>query len=321
MRLKSGNTGGGRGVDETSPPCVKEALVKRFAAIRLALATLALASVLAPMLLAPLPSSAAPAVPKQSLAVLIVSDGKTYAQRLKEEQIIALIHKSLDDQGLPREMMPILTYHTNQPTERAYCQKTLGIRPNDLVFLGLAQHKDHVVRKIMLRVPNVKDPEQAVASLFERAIAVLTGTSPSPTGASPSPSWTETPEAPNDPDIPAFPPSSPTSSTRIQSAVLCRAVNASGQPLEARSEFGTSDTFYVSLEIKGLRYGTVLEARWYGGGALVNKGRLVSNRVGDYYAWFSMAPTGSWKPGSYRVVLYVDGQQQATQYFRVTDHE
>lgn len=303
------------------PSCAKEALVKRFVAFRIGLATLALACLFAPVLLAPRPSSAAPAVPKQSLAVLIVSDGKTYAQRLKEEQIIALIHKSLDDQGLPREMMPILTYHTSQPAERAYCQKTLGIRPDDLVFLGLAQHKEHVVKKIMLRVPNVKDPEQAVATLFERAIAVLTGTSPSPTGTNPSSTWSEAPESPEFPDSPAFPQSSSGSGTRIQSAVLCRAVNSSGQPLEARSEFGTGDTFYVSLEIKGLRYGTVLEARWYGGGALVNKGRLVSNRVGDYYAWFSMAPTGSWKPGSYRVVLYVDGQQQATQYFRVTDRD
>ena len=297
--------------------------MNRLAMIRLVLAAFVLGGLLAPTLLAAAPSVAAPApaVTKQSLAVLIVSDGKTYAQRLKEEQIIALIHKSLDDQGLPREMMPILTYHTSQPSERAYCEKSLGIRGSDLVFLGLAQHKNMVVKKVMLRVPNVKDPVKDVGTLIERAIAILTGTSPSPGASSPTSNWSEAPESPDEPSFPSSPSSPTGTGTRIQSAVLCRAVNSSGQPLEARSEFGTNDTFYVSLEIKGLRYGTVLEARWYSSGALVNKGRLVSNRVGDFYAWFSMAPTSTWKPGSYRVVLFVDGQQQATQYFRVTDRD
>lgn len=259
------------------------------------------------------PSWAAPA--KSTYAVLIVSDSRAKAQRVKEEQIVELIHKSLDDQGLPREVLPILTYHTNQPGERAYCEKALGIKTSDLVFLGLAQHKDFVVKKVMLRVPNVVDPVKSVGTLFERAVAVLSKID-RPTS---SPAASTSPDIPDMPPLPSStPPPAPSTGARIRVAVMCHGVNSSGQPLDHSSDFSASDTFHVSCEVKGLRYGTVLEARWYSGKSLLNKGRLVSNKEGDYYAWFSMAPTGRWKTGTYRVDLYVDGEQQASQFFRVT---
>lgn len=253
------------------------------------------------------PSVAAPAARPQSLAVLIVSDGRTRAQLQKEEQMIALIHQSLDNQGLPREVLPILTYHTNRPNERAYCERTLNIRARDLVFLGLAQHQNQVVKKVILRESNVKNAQQAVARLFERAVAVLTGATPVAT--------------PTAPTTPAYTPTPALEGTRIISATLCRGVNAAGEPLERTGEFAPGDTFYVSCDIKGLRYGTQLEARWYGEGTHIYTGRLVSNRVGDYFAWFSMSPASVWTPGTYKVTLYIDGQQQATEFFRVNDRE
>jgi hypothetical protein len=259
------------------------------------------------LLLATLMPRVALGAPAQSLAVLIVSDGRSAAQKAKEEQMIHLIHKSLDDQGLPREVLPILTYHTNKADERIYLERTLGIKTKDLVFLGLAQHQNLVVKKVILREPNVGNPEDAVASLFQRAVAVLTGVNPDVT---PSPDQT-----------PIYTPHTTSSSTRIMSAVLCRAVNAAGEPLERTSDFSPRDAFYVSCDVRGLRQGTVLEAKWYSGSTLIKSGRLVSDKVGDYYAWFAMQPLTTWLPGTYKVSLFVNGQQQASEYFRVNDRE
>lgn len=142
-------------------------------------------------LLVPRPSGAAPDT--RTLAVLIVSDGRTAAHLQKEEQIIQFIHDSLDEQGMPHSALPILTYHTNRPDERIYCEKRLGIRSRDLVFLGLAQHQNQVVKKVILREPNVRDPKQAVMALIARAVAVW---KPTPSVSPPTPT----------PDVPVYTP-------------------------------------------------------------------------------------------------------------------
>lgn len=283
--------------------------------------------VLAPLVLVPLISLASTArstANTKSLVVLIVSNRDSKAQRLKEEQMITLIHQSLDEQGLPREVLPILTYHTNKRVEKAYCEKTLGIHEKDLVFLGLAQHKNLVVKKVVLRETNVKDATQAVGDLFGRAVAVLSGASPKSAPTSPRPEESPTSDdapPPKEPDdTPPQPSSKPQPAiARVSSAVICRGVNGRGEPSARTSNFSARDTFFVSFELTGLRHGTSIEAKWYGARGLIRSGHMVSDKTGSWPGWFSLAPSTRWAPGTYRVTLYVDGQQQTTQYFRVID--
>jgi len=251
------------------------------------------------------------------LAVLIVGDESSKALRQKEEEVVALIRQSMAEQGLPKEVLPILVYHMNKPKERAYCEKVLKIKRTQLLFLGLAEHKNLVVRKVIVREPNVKNPETAVVNLFRQAVAIITGIPPEdiPTpGKTTPPTQEPTHEPTHEPS-----PTGNADDIHVDNAVMCQAVDGRGAPQGKTDVFAPEDTFYVSMEIYGLEVGTVIEARWYSGRELLNMKRLVSDKVGDYYAWFSQAPERRWAPGRYRVAISVNGQYKETVYFRVSE--
>ncbi len=264
------------------------------------------------------PARSLPTLSPKNLAILIVSDSSSLAQRRKENQIVELIHRGLDDQGLPHSLLPILVYHMNKPAERAYCIHTLHIRPSDLVFVGLAEQRGDVVRSVILRETNVHDPAAAVASLLDKAIALITGSHSPTSNSSPSSPITPmgTPTVPPSPDY-----NSPqgTHGPHIVTAEMCHGVTNGGDPVRRGSSFTPRETFYVAFDVSGLHQGTLITAQWYYGATLIRNGRIVSNRIGSSQGWFSLSPATYWRTGMYRVLIFVDGVQQATQYFRVTN--
>lgn len=251
------------------------------------------------------------------LAILIVGDENSKALRQKEEEVVALIRQSMAEQGLPKEVLPILVYHMNKKSERAYCEKVLKIKPTQLLFLGLAEHKNLVVRKVIVREPNVKNPETAVVNLFRQAVAIITGIPPedipTPDKTTP-PTKVPTPEPSNDRT-----PTAGADDIHVDNAVMCQAVDGRGAPQRKTDVFDPEDTFFVSMEVYGLQVGTVVEARWYTGRDLIRSSRIVSDKVGDYYAWFSLEPERRWGPGRYRIAISVNGQYKETVYFRVSE--
>lgn len=249
------------------------------------------------------------------LAILIVGDENSKALRQKEEEVVALIRQSMAEQGLPKEVLPILVYHMNKKSERAYCEKVLKIKSTQLLFIGLAEHKNLVVRKVIVREPNVKNPETAVVNLFRQAVAIITGIPPEDL---PTPGKTTEPthEPTHDPT-----PTGNADDIHIDNAVMCQAVDGRGAPQSKTDVFASDDTFFVSMEVYGLQVGTVVEARWYTGRDLIKTSRIVSDKVGDYYAWFSLEPERRWKPGRYRIAVSVNGQYKETVYFRVSDSD
>lgn len=270
----------------------------------------------------PSPGPVAQAAPSSNpLAVLIVGDLSNKALRQKEEEVIALIRQSMAEQGLPKEVLPILTYHVNVKSERVYCEKVLKIPKSQLLFIGLAEHKNLVVKKVIVREPNVKNPETAVYNLFRQAVAIITGIPPEelpdPNGKpSPSPLPTRTPthQPTEDPT-----PTGNADDVHIDQAVMCLSVDSRGAPRSKTDVYTPEDTFYVSMEVYGLQVGTVIEARWYTGRDLIKSARIVSDKVGDYYAWFSLEPESRWVPGRYRVAISINGQYKETVYFRVSE--
>lgn len=262
---------------------------------------------------APGPARKRPASPTaHSLAVLIVGDETSHAMRQKEEELIGLIRSSLKEEGLPKEVVPILVYHINKADERAYCAKKLGITKKQLLFVGLAEHRNLVVSKVILREPNVTDPQQAVVNLVRRAVAVVSGIpETTPTvhhTASPTETPTRTPQA--------------DANMRVAGAVACRSVDSRGAPINKTDVFDPEDTFYVSMEVYGLHVGTVIEARWFHGSEAVTTAHITSDKEGDYYAWFSVPPEKKrWAAGRYRVNILLNGRYQTSVPFRVSDQE
>jgi hypothetical protein len=252
-----------------------------------------------------------PAVPANSVAVLIVANTRTAGHKVKEDRIVTLIRQSMAEQGLPREMLPILVYHMDNPQESRYCETKLGIHKQDLLFLGLAEHAGGVVHKVILRENNVNSPDRAVQRLFMRAFKLVTGfdlPSTTPTLSTGSP---EQPmPTPTDPGE---------SSVRVTRPCTCKSVRSGGEPVDTTETFGPGDTVYVSLVAKGLTRGAALEVRWYQGDNLVRRARVASDKVGDYFVWFRWAPTGSWSPGRYHADVYADGKYQVTLYWRVEE--
>ncbi len=247
------------------------------------------------------------------LAVLIVGDETSKALRQREEEVIQLIRQSMAEQGLPKEMLPILVYHLNKPAERAYCEKKLKITKKDLLFLGLAEHKNLVVSKVVLRESHVQNSQQAVISLFQRAVAVITGLPPTEVPVT-TPSPTETSE-------PGGEPSPDDSGVSVDHAVMCRSVDGRGAPRDRTDVFDPEDSFYVSMECFGLQIGTRVETVWYQGKKVIHRARLLSDKMGDYYAWFSVSPGAIWAPGRYRVSVSVNGAYKTSVYFRVSESQ
>lgn len=270
---------------------------------------LALALVL-PILTRPARTHAAPGAPRQSIAVLIVCNGRDPSQKMKEDRIVALIRQAMIDQDLPKEALPILVYHTDKPSEAAYCQKALGIRKGEVPFLGLAAHKDLVVKQVILREPNIQDPETSVARLFSKAFKLITGTDLQTVTPTPPVS------TPHRPTPPATGGPSTTGEVRVEQAVTCRGViRPEGTPDGITDVFSSGDVVYVNFISYGLKVGTTLHVRWYQGDSLLSSASLTSPRVGNFHAFFNRRPP--WVPGRYRADIYADGKFKARVYFRI----
>lgn len=271
----------------------------------------------------PPPAHAQSSVLNHPLAVLIVGDETSKAMRAKEDDIVHRIRTLMREQGLPRELLPVLVYHLNKPAERAYCEQKLGIKRKDLLFVGLAEHDDMVVRRVLLRQSHVSEARQVVNTVFKKALEGLTGiddpgqpesnpeTTPSP-GAGASPSPKVLPPAPKQrPD--------PSSAMRIDDATACKAVDNEGHPMLRCSSFTPNQALCVSAQAYGLEVGTEIVTTWYRNNTPIRQRRVLSNRKGDYYVWFRLEPEKRWEPGEYRVVYSLAGRPKATVVFRVSN--
>lgn len=132
-----------------------------------------------------------------SVAILVVSDGTDPRMKELEAQATAFVKRLRQEQGLDKALLPILSYHFNVPAERKYCEEKLDIHKNDLLFVGVVQQQNMVVKKILKRSPRVQDPKSEAFQMFKR-VALILGYDPgalSMPGTVPTPTPSETPVA------------------------------------------------------------------------------------------------------------------------------
>lgn len=99
---------------------------------------------------------------EETRCILIVTDRSRAAHKAFEETAVEEAGKS---RLVVEGRLPILTLHFDKPTERVYCEKTLGIRASALPLIGLAQQHGGVVVRVERRFDNVTDAREIFETL------------------------------------------------------------------------------------------------------------------------------------------------------------
>lgn len=114
---------------------------------------------------------AAPAGVPVALLVVGRQGDRTLAAR--EQAVVARLQDGRKKNGLTPAQLPILTYHVNIPAERKYCEGRLGIRADDLLFVGVARlAADRLPGEVLEGRGGIVDAAGA-APYMTRAVAFL----------------------------------------------------------------------------------------------------------------------------------------------------
>lgn len=171
-------------------------MIRRHLALGMVLAALLAAGVWAAPKPAPKPA------PTKSLAILVVGDASSEELSAREKLVFRALQEWRARAKLTRKSLPIISYHMDKDEERTYCESKLGIKPGNLLFVGVVEHRSLVAQKVRFRLNNVtrvdvaaRDAMSHVLLALGHSVSILEqGTTPaSPTpGESPSPTVTPT---------------------------------------------------------------------------------------------------------------------------------
>jgi hypothetical protein len=133
--------------------------------------------------------AAPPSGERPTLAILIVGNQKGGLLTQREREMFHEMVAWRARAGLKKTDLPIISYHVNKDDEREYCEKGLGIKPNNLLFVGLVEHKGLVPQRVIYRINNVVDVPAEASKLMAEVVerldldpAILTSPSGAPSG-------------------------------------------------------------------------------------------------------------------------------------------
>lgn len=106
-------------------------------------------------------------------AILVVGNTRNAVMTELENQAKELLKSMRDRLELDESALPVISYHFEKSDERAYCEDTLGIKSGHLLFVGLVEQNDLVVRKVLLPVNKVTDPKGAAIYVMSAAARKL----------------------------------------------------------------------------------------------------------------------------------------------------
>ncbi len=237
--------------------------------------------------------------------MLIVSDERKPQSIRIENELVSLLHQFFDSKNIPRDQIPILVYHMNKPKERAYCEKKLGVMPQDVVFVGFATRQNLVVKQVLIRENRVTNAENGLVRVFQKIIEHE--------GVQPPEMQTPTPA-----------PTYGYNDVRVTGAVMCHGVS-NDQPVSPTEHFSPVDTFWYYVGLANLHAGDLLECRWYYQGRLIpmaNGGYAIDHQTAPGpagYIAFHFQPAGQWPVGHYGVVVLINGAERARANFDVSN--
>ena len=282
----------------------------------------------------------------RSLAILVVGDQRAGMLTMRELALYPRLAAWRARAHLTNASLPIIAYHFNKPDERVYCEKVLHIRRRNLLFVGIVRHLKRGPMKVVYRINNVVDPEDAADRIMEEVVdrldldpALLLGSAtPSPTPlAVPStqPLSVSSPTPFGSPSPASGPESHPAASG--VSVVRLVIVDFRGVPLD---RFDTNEKgVYVNvflhndspdraqrhlisvrcLDATGIAYG-----RTMGGAFTVARGEsldgidVVERSDPEHHnGWLIHGNLLARHPGTYTITVEIDGVSVAHQEFKI----
>lgn len=126
---------------------------------------------------------------ERPIAVLVVGDQNGAILTRREKELFRLLSGLRARAGLSKSDLPIISYHYDKDDERNYCEKGLGIKRANLLFVGLVEHEKRVPQRVIYRINNVVDPAAATDKIMAEVVNRL-GLDPSVLLEAPSPSAT-----------------------------------------------------------------------------------------------------------------------------------
>jgi len=104
----------------------------------------------------------------------------------------------------------------------------------------------------------------------------------------------------------------------IGDVVVARSVDADSKPVDTTSTFGPSEKIYISVQVKDLVVGSVVQIQYKLNGVLVEKSDITADQAGSGYYGFSLTPSDlGHASGTYNAEVYLDGMLAKTVTYSV----
>ena len=94
----------------------------------------------------------------------------------------------------------------------------------------------------------------------------------------------------------------------IGEVVTAKNLDADYKPIDPTSSYTSDDTFYVSVEVKNLVVGSVVDIKYMLDGKLYKDSTITADQKGSGYYGFQLSAGGGHTPGTYTAEVYLDGK-------------
>jgi len=101
-------------------------------------------------------------------AILVVGDRSNPRMRQKEEALKKYLIHYRQKSGNDSSTLPIFVYDFSHPRVRNYCEKALGIKSSDLLFLGIVTAKGRLPEKVHFKVVNPRNIEKNARLIIKK---------------------------------------------------------------------------------------------------------------------------------------------------------
>jgi hypothetical protein len=112
----------------------------------------------------------------------------------------------------------------------------------------------------------------------------------------------------------------PTEAVYSDNMTMCKSLKKNMGPDEVSTVFSPSETIYCSVDVKGIRMGKTVTARWYKGDTFIKEYPCTINIPNAAYIGFSLKPKTKWPAGDdYRVEVFISGKSIGEATFKVEE--
>lgn len=103
----------------------------------------------------------------------------------------------------------------------------------------------------------------------------------------------------------------------IGEVVVAKSLDSDYKPIDPVSTYSSDDIVYISVEVKNLEIGSVVNVKYMFGKTLYEETSLTADQEGSGYYGFKLTSAGGHEPGKYTAEVYLDDKLAKTVTFEV----